>query len=100
MEFGAHVSSGGGIDTAIDRVVAMGGDCVQIFTQSPRMWRPTNHKPAAIEAFPADTRITVDAGAFMLPVLHLWSAREPRDVLVSRTGAPTSGMAVIDPPPR
>ena len=51
MEFGAHVSSSGGIDTAIDRIEAIGGDCVQVFTQSPRMWRPTNHKPEAIERF-------------------------------------------------
>ena len=51
MEFGAHVSSSGGIDTAIDRIAAIGGDCVQVFTQSPRMWRPTNHTPEAVEAF-------------------------------------------------
>ncbi|HET7127642.1 MAG TPA: deoxyribonuclease IV [Gaiellaceae bacterium] len=51
MEFGAHVSAAGGIDTAIDRVAAIGGDCVQLFTQSPRMWRPTNHSTEAIDAF-------------------------------------------------
>jgi len=51
MLFGAHVSSAGGIDAAIDRVEKIGGDCVQVFTQSPRMWRPTNHKPEAIERF-------------------------------------------------
>ena len=51
MLFGAHVSSAGGIDTAIDRIEKIGGDCVQVFTQSPRMWRPTNHKPEAIERF-------------------------------------------------
>ena len=53
MLFGAHVSSAGGIDTAIDRIEKIGGDCVQVFTQSPRMWRPTNHKPKAIERFKA-----------------------------------------------
>src|SRR5438034_7343172 len=51
MELGAHVSSSGGIDTAIDRIEAIGGDCAQVFTQSPRMWRPTNHKPEVIERF-------------------------------------------------
>ena len=49
MEFGAHVSSAGGIDTAIDRIVAIGGDCVQVFTQSPRMWRPTSHSQEAVD---------------------------------------------------
>jgi deoxyribonuclease-4 len=47
------MSSSGGIDTAIDRIVAIGGDCVQVFTQSPRMWRPTNHKQESIDAFHA-----------------------------------------------
>jgi deoxyribonuclease-4 len=51
MLFGAHVSSSGGIDTAIDRIEKIGGDCVQVFTQSPRMWRPTNHTREAIERF-------------------------------------------------
>src|SRR4051794_12961463 len=51
MEFGAHVSSSGGIDTAIDRIASMGGDCVQIFTQSPRMWRTTTHEPDALDRF-------------------------------------------------
>jgi deoxyribonuclease IV len=51
MLFGAHVSSAGGIDTAIDRVEALGGDAVQVFTQSPRAWRYPNHKPEAIERF-------------------------------------------------
>jgi len=45
------VSSAGGIHTAVDRAEAIGCDAVQIFTQSPRMWRPTNHDPANIERF-------------------------------------------------
>src|SRR3954466_5561348 len=45
------MSASGGIDTAVDRIAAIGGDCVQVFTQSPRMWRPTAHKPEAIEQF-------------------------------------------------
>ena len=51
VQLGAHVSSSGGIHTAIDRIEAIGGDSVQIFTQSPRMWRPTNHDPANFERF-------------------------------------------------
>jgi deoxyribonuclease IV len=48
---GAHVSTSGGIHTAIDRVEAIGGESLQIFTQSPRTWRPTNHDPANFERF-------------------------------------------------
>jgi deoxyribonuclease IV len=48
---GAHVSTSGGIHTAVDRIEAIGGESVQIFTQSPRTWRPTNHDPANFERF-------------------------------------------------
>jgi deoxyribonuclease-4 len=48
---GAHVSTTGGIHTAIDRVEDLGGEAVQLFTQSPRTWRPTNHDPANFERF-------------------------------------------------
>jgi len=49
--FGAHVSASGGIHTTLDRAKAMRAEAVQLFTQSPRMWRPTNHDPANFEAF-------------------------------------------------
>ena len=53
MLFGAHVSSSGGISNAIDRAAELGCDAVQVFTQSPRMWRPTAHPPEQIERFRA-----------------------------------------------
>ena len=51
MFFGAHVSAAGGIHTTLDRAEAIGAEAVQLFTQSPRMWRPTNHDPADLERF-------------------------------------------------
>ena len=51
MLFGAHVSAAGGISRAIDRVEEIGGDAVQLFTQSPRMWRPTAHSPEEVARF-------------------------------------------------
>ena len=53
MLYGAHVSVAGGISTAIDRAEELGCDAVQVFTQSPRMWRPTNHVPEELERFRA-----------------------------------------------
>src|SRR5439155_7179375 len=76
MEFGAHMSSSGGIDTAIDRIVAIGGDCVQVFTQSPRMWRPTNHKREAIEAFHAK-RAEHGIGGVVCHALYLCNLAAP-----------------------
>lgn len=51
MFFGAHVSSSGGIDKAVERALDIGADAVQVFIQSPRMWRPTNHKDSSIARF-------------------------------------------------
>ncbi len=51
MLFGAHVSAAGGISKAIDRIEEIGGDAVQVFTQSPRMWKPTEHSPEELERF-------------------------------------------------
>ena len=51
MLFGAHVSTAGGISTAIDRIEAAGGDAVQVFTQSPRQWAPTKHPEEELERF-------------------------------------------------
>ena len=78
MEFGAHMSSSGGIDTAIDRIEAIGGDCVQVFTQSPRMWRPTNHKPEAIERFHA-RRAEAGIGGVVCHALYLCNLAAPND---------------------
>jgi deoxyribonuclease IV len=49
--FGAHVSSAGGISKAIDRIEEIGGNAVQVFTQSPQMWKPTEHAPEEVERF-------------------------------------------------
>jgi deoxyribonuclease-4 len=76
MLLGAHVSTAGGIDTAIDRGVAIGADCVQVFTQSPRMWRPTAHKPDAIERFKA-RRAEAGIGAVACHALYLCNLAAP-----------------------
>jgi len=49
--FGAHVSAAGGISNAIDRIEEIGGNAVQLFTQSPRMWRATEHTPEEVKRF-------------------------------------------------
>ena len=41
MLIGAHVSPAGGLAKAVERGVEKGCEAIQIFNQSPRMWRPT-----------------------------------------------------------
>jgi len=51
MLIGAHVSSGGGLDRAVERGEAIGAESIQIFNQSPRMWRPTKYTEEDFAAF-------------------------------------------------
>jgi acetolactate synthase-1/2/3 large subunit len=44
-------------------------------------------------ALPADSRLTIDAGAHMVPAIGLWPARAPRQVLISN-GLSTMGFAL------
>jgi deoxyribonuclease IV len=43
MLIGGHVSSAGGLERAIERAEDLGCETMQIFNQSPRMWRPTKY---------------------------------------------------------
>jgi deoxyribonuclease IV len=51
MLIGAHVSNAGGLDKAVERGVAIGADSIQIFNQSPRMWKPTAYSQDDFAAF-------------------------------------------------
>jgi deoxyribonuclease IV len=51
MLIGAHVSTAGGLDKAIERGAELGCESIQIFNQSPRMWRPTKYGPDDFAAF-------------------------------------------------
>jgi deoxyribonuclease-4 len=48
---GAHVSTAGGLDRALERGAELGCESIQIFNQSPRMWRPTRYGPDDFSAF-------------------------------------------------
>src|ERR1700760_3563422 len=51
MLIGAHVSPAGGLDKAIERGTEKGCEAIQIFNQSPRMWRPTAYGEDDFAAF-------------------------------------------------
>jgi deoxyribonuclease-4 len=68
--FGAHVSSAGGISNAVDRIEELGGNAVQVFTQSPRQWRATAHSDEELERFRA-RRKEAKVGAVLCHALYL-----------------------------
>ena len=84
MLIGAHVSSSGGIHTAIDRAEAIGADSVQVFTQSPRMWRPTNHPPENLELF-KKRRAEAGIGGVLCHALYLVNLASPKDDLYEKS---------------
>lgn len=51
MRFGAHVSIRGALHLAIDRAVAIGCECLQIFVGSPRQWRPAIYADHEVDLF-------------------------------------------------
>jgi deoxyribonuclease-4 len=48
---GAHVSPAGGLPKAIERGVERGCRSIQIFNQSPRMWKPSVYREEDVAAF-------------------------------------------------
>ncbi len=51
MLIGAHVSPAGGLAKAIERGLERDCRAIQIFNQSPRMWRPTIYREEDVAAF-------------------------------------------------
>jgi deoxyribonuclease-4 len=86
VQIGAHVSSSGGIDKAIDRAVAIGAESVQVFTQSPRTWRPTNHDPASFERF-REKRLEAGIGGVVCHAVYLCNLAAPDPVVYERSVA-------------
>ena len=86
MQIGAHVSSAGGIDTAIDRAETIGAESIQVFTQSPRMWRPTNHDPATFDRF-RERRAEAGIGGVLCHALYLCNLAAPNDEIYEKSVA-------------
>jgi deoxyribonuclease IV len=63
---GAHVSTAGGLVNAHGRAVERGCEAMQVFNQSPRMWRPTRWKEDDIAAF----RELMEDGPIRSVVIH------------------------------
>jgi deoxyribonuclease-4 len=66
MFVGAHVSTAGGLAKAVERGEQRGCESIQIFNQSPRMWRPTKYGEEDFAAF----REAMDASKVEAVVIH------------------------------
>ncbi|MFQ5426293.1 MAG: deoxyribonuclease IV [Gaiellales bacterium] len=81
---GAHVSSAGGLDSAVARAVDLGVEAAQLFTQSPRMWRQTTHSPQSLERFRLRRR-EADLSAVVCHAIYLINLASPDDALSTRS---------------
>jgi deoxyribonuclease-4 len=63
---GAHVSTAGRLANAVERGIERDCDAIQIFHQSPRMWRPTEYGDEDFEAF----RDALDDSPIKAVVIH------------------------------
>ncbi|HYJ22107.1 MAG TPA: deoxyribonuclease IV [Solirubrobacterales bacterium] len=66
MFVGAHVSTAGGLAKAVERGEERGCESIQIFNQSPRMWRPTKYGEEDFAAF----REAMDASKVEAVIIH------------------------------
>jgi deoxyribonuclease-4 len=66
MLIGAHVSPAGGLPKAIERGVERGCRAIQIFNQSPRMWKASVYSDEAVAAF----REAMEASAIDAVLIH------------------------------
>jgi len=80
MLIGAHVSPAGGLAKAVERGVERGCQAIQIFNQSPRMWKPTRYGEEDFAAF-RDAVAETDIGATMIHAVYLLNcASEDADI--------------------
>src|SRR4051794_16240587 len=84
MYIGAHLSSSGGIHTGVDRAEAVGAESLQVFTQSPRTWRPTNHDPKTFDRF-RERREEVGLQGVLCHALYLCNFATTKDDIYEKS---------------
>lgn len=98
MLIGAHVSPAGGLPKAVERGSERDCRAIQIFNQSPRMWRPTVYPEQDVEAF-REALASSQIDAVLIHAVYLLNcASEDPDIreksLVSLTHSLRVGQAI------
>ncbi len=96
MLIGAHVSPAGGLAKAVERGVQRGCQAIQIFNQSPRMWRPTAYGEDDFAAFRAAIEPTPIKAVLIHAVYLLNCASEDRGIRDSSRAALIQSLRVGD----
>jgi len=86
MLVGAHVSNAGGLQKAVERGVERGAQAIQIFNQSPRMWRPTAYGEDDFAAF-REAIGKAEIGAVLIHAVYLLNCASEDRAIVDRSRA-------------
>jgi deoxyribonuclease IV len=74
--YGAHCS--GGVKKALEHAAELEADALQLFVQSPRMWRFPDHDPNVLAAF-RERRRELGLGAVVVHGLYLVNLASPKN---------------------
>jgi len=70
LKIGIHTSTSGGVETSVERAYRLGCNTFQIFSSSPRTWRPTELAPKQVETVHA-LREKYDIGPMVIHTSYL-----------------------------
>src|ERR1035437_3541896 len=94
MLIGAHVSPAGGLPKAIERGLERGCTAIQIFNQSPRMWRPSAYRDEDVAAF-REAMAASPIGAVLIHAVYLLNcASDDPDIRVKTLASLTHSLRV------
>ncbi|MDE3134644.1 MAG: deoxyribonuclease IV, partial [Acidobacteriota bacterium] len=96
MLIGAHVSPAGGLYKAVERGSELGAESIQIFNQSPRMWRPTNYGEEDFTRF-RKAREQSPIGAVLIHAVYLLNcASDDQEIRAKSLASLTHSLRVGD----
>jgi deoxyribonuclease-4 len=96
MKIGAHVSTAGGLDKALDRAQEIGAEAVQIFGAAPQSWRRTNHTPDKKQLFVQKSKEAGIAPAFIHAIYLINLATESQENLGKGVAALAADLKLAD----
>jgi deoxyribonuclease-4 len=84
MFVGAHVSSAGGVEKAVDRALEIGAECIQIFASPPRTWAAKPIPDASAAAFRAAVK-KAGLGPTALHAVYLVGIGSPGEGILEKS---------------
>jgi deoxyribonuclease IV len=87
MRIGAHVRAGKGPVAALQRGADIGAEVVQIFTQSPRMWKPSQYGPDMLADYRKAQAESPTVGSTFCHATYLINLASPDAALASKSRA-------------